>query len=48
MKVTARLHVLTYLPSLAVWQRGHVMFDMKLDVQMEGIFHIWERFIKVP
>jgi hypothetical protein len=46
--VTARLHVLTYLPSLAVWQKDHVMFGMELDVQMEGRFNIWERFIKVP
>ena len=39
--VIARLHVFTYLPSLAVWQKDHVMFDIELDVQMEG------RFIKV-
>jgi hypothetical protein len=44
--VTARLHSLTYLPSLAVCQKYHVMFDMELNVQMEGIFNILEKFIK--
>ena len=48
MNVTARIHALTYLPSLAVWQKDHVMFNMELDVQMEGGFSILERFIKVP
>jgi len=42
-----RLYVLTYLPSLAVWQKDHVMFGMELDVQMEGRFNIWGRFIEV-
>jgi hypothetical protein len=45
--ITARLHILTYLPSLDVRQKYHMMFDMELDVQMEGIFNIWEKFIKV-
>jgi hypothetical protein len=45
---TTRLLVLTYLPSLAVWQKNHVMFDMELDVQMEGRFNIWKRFIRCP
>jgi hypothetical protein len=35
--VTARLHVLTHLPSLAFWQKDHVMFDMELNAQMEGV-----------
>jgi len=48
MNVTARLHIITYLPSLAVRQKDLVMFNMELDVQMEGGFNIWESFIKVP
>jgi len=37
-----------FLTLVAVWQKDHVMSDMKLDVQMEGGFNIWERLIKVP
>jgi hypothetical protein len=48
MSVTARLHVLTYLRSLAVCQADYVMFDMELGVQMKVRFNIWEGFIKVP
>ena len=47
MSVTADLHNLTYLPSFAVWQKDHVIFDMELDVKMEGIYNIWEKCINV-
>jgi len=46
--VTARRLILIYLPSLAVWKKDLVVLDMELDVQIEGRFNIWERFIKVP
>jgi len=38
--------VLTYSPFLAVWQKDRVIFDIEMDVQMEGIFHIRERLRK--
>jgi hypothetical protein len=31
--VTALLQVLTYLPSLAVWQKDNVTFDVEMDVK---------------
>jgi hypothetical protein len=36
MSVTECLQVLTYLLSLAVWQKSHVVLDMELDVKLEG------------
>jgi hypothetical protein len=34
--VSAGSQVLTYLPSVALWQKNHAMLDKEMDVKMEG------------
>jgi len=38
----------SYLHSLAFWLKIHVMFDIELTAQMEGILNILEQSRKLP
>ena len=37
---------LTYFLPSSVWLKDLVIFDVELNIQMEGIFHVRERFRK--